>query len=255
MAIGLVIKTFRVLFGAKRTLINHCAEYKMNARVLLLGRDKTLDINSTDLFSFVILVMLMIVSPGANQILVLQSGMVLGHKAAIYNVLGITSSMLIHGAITGMGIALVIVKSPSLYYLIKMLGVGYIAYLAIASIYNAYQLHNKSRSQKSKIADEVDAETNFTSFSKGFTSNILNIQTLIVFLSIFPQFMNPEQGLFGQSLFLTLIFVGLLICWYALLIALIFKIRRYLIQPAIQFRIKAVTGSLLLFMAAKMLLK
>jgi homoserine/homoserine lactone efflux protein len=204
-----------------------------------------------------ILVMLMIMSPGANQILVLQSGMVLGHKAAIFNVAGITSSMLIHGAITGMGIALVIVKSPSLYQLIKMLGVGYIAYLAISSIYSAYQLRNKQRDSgyQSEKTGEIVSETNIKSFSKGFTSNILNVQTLIVFLSIFPQFMNPEHGLLIQSLFLTLIFIGLLIGWYAVLIALIFKIRRYLIQPIIQFRIKAITGSLLLFMAVKMLLK
>ena len=216
-----------------------------------------MSIHSPELYSFVLLVMLMIISPGANQILVLQSGMVLGHKAAIYNVIGITSSMFIHGAITGLGIALVIVKSPSLYHLIKMLGVGYIAYLAITSIYSAYQLRNKQHghSNPAEMTDEIASETSLKSFAKGFTSNILNIQTLIVFLSIFPQYMDPEQGLFTQSLYLTLIFIGLLIGWYASLIALIVKIRRYLIQPAIQFRIKAVTGSLLLFMAIKMLLK
>lgn len=243
------------VYDASGTLINDGGKDKIVARSSLFGRDEALEINSAELLSFIVLVMLMIVSPGANQILVLQSGMVLGHKAAIYNVLGITSSMLIHGTVTGMGIALVIVKSPNLYYLIKMLGVGYIAYLALASIYNAYRLRKKVRGCKAEFAEEKDSETSFTSFSKGFASNILNIQTLIVFLSIFPQFMNPERGLFVQALFLTLVFIGLLICWYALLIALIFKIRRYLIQPAIQFRIKAVTGSLLLFMAAKMLLR
>ena len=214
-------------------------------------------INGPELYSFIILVMLMIISPGANQILVLQSGLVLGHKAAIYNVLGITSSMFIHGSITGLGIALVIVKSPNLYHLVKLLGVGYIAYLAITSIYSAYLLRNNKRvnSDKPELTEEQASETGLRSFAKGFTSNVLNIQTSIVFLSIFPQYMNPEQGLFLQSLFLTLVFTGLLICWYSVIIALVFKIRHYLVQPTIQFRIKAVTGSLLLFMAAKMLLK
>lgn len=213
--------------------------------------------SSPDLASFAVLVMLMIVSPGANQILVLQSGLVLGPRAAVFNVLGITSSMFIHGAITGLGIALVIVKSPSLYQLIKLLGVGYIAYLALTSIYNAYRLRRRQPGQSGPAAapTEIAFETRLKSFSKGFTSNILNIQTLIVFLSIFPQFMSPERGLFSQSLLLTLVFSGLLLCWYSLLIALIYRVRHYLIQPAIQFRIKLVTGSLLLFMAAKMLLK
>jgi threonine/homoserine/homoserine lactone efflux protein len=67
--------------------------------------------------------------------------------------------------------------------------------------------------------------------------------------------MNPEQGLFVQSLFLTLIFIGLLLCWYTLIIALVFKVRQYLVQPRIQMRIKAVTGSLLLIMSVRMLLR
>ena len=44
-----------------------------------------MSINSTEMYSFIIVIMLMIISPGANQILVLESGLVLGHKSAIYN--------------------------------------------------------------------------------------------------------------------------------------------------------------------------
>lgn len=214
-------------------------------------------ISGVELYSFIFLVMMMIVSPGANQILVLQSGMVLGHKAAIYNVMGITSSMFIHGAITGLGIAFVIVKSPSLYQALKLLGVGYIAYLAVASLISAQKLRSRQRGNISPVgqADKLPAESGLKSFAKGFTGNILNVQTLIVFLSIFPQYMNPEHELFTQSLFLTLVFIGLLICWYSALIALIFRVRRHLVQPAVQIRIKMVTGSLLLFMAIKMFLK
>lgn len=72
-------------------------------------------INNIELYSFVIVIMLMIITPGANQILVLQSGLVFGHKAAIYNVLGVASSMFIYASLSGLGISLIIMKSPSLY--------------------------------------------------------------------------------------------------------------------------------------------
>lgn len=214
-------------------------------------------INSTELYSFIIVIMLMIMSPGANQILVLQSGLVLGHKAAIYNVIGVASSMFIHASLSGLGISLIIMKSPNLHSLIKLLGVGYLAYLAISSIVSAYQLHNRSTGINDEIAstNEPPSETIFKSFIKGFSTNVLNIQTSFIFLSIFPQYMDFERGLFTQSLFLTLVFVGLLFAWYAVIIALIFKIRHHLLQPRIQLKIKAVTGSLLLIMAVKMFLK
>ena len=214
-------------------------------------------INSTELYSFIIVIMLMIISPGANQILVFQSGLVLGHKAAIYNVIGVASSMFIHASLSGLGISLIIMKSPSLHSLIKLLGVGYIVYLAISSIVSACQLHNSSTIINDEFtkANEPPSETILKSFIKGFNSNVLNIQTFFIFLSIFPQYMDLQRSLFTQSLFLTLVFVGLLLVWYAVLIALIFKIRHYLLQPRIQFKIKAVTGSLLLVMAMKMFLK
>jgi threonine/homoserine/homoserine lactone efflux protein len=210
-----------------------------------------------ELYSFIIIVMLMIMTPGANQILVLQSGLVLGHKAAIYNVLGISASMFVHATITGLGISIIIMQSPGLYQAIKTIGAGYIAYLALASLYSAYRLRGKAVDEANGAVAKAPAagESAVESFAKGFTSNVLNIHTSIVFLSIFPQYMNPEQGLFVQSLFLTLIFIGLLLCWYTLIIALVFKVRQYLVQPRIQMRIKAVTGSLLLIMSVRMLLR
>ena len=213
--------------------------------------------NSAELYSFILVIMLMIISPGANQILVFQSGLVLGQKTAVYNVIGVACSMFIHASLSGLGVSLLIMKSPSLHSLIKLLGAGYIMYLGISSIVGAYRLHKKSVSIHDEVtrANELPSETTLTSFMKGFGTNVLNIQTSFIFLSIFPQYMDFEHSLLTQSLFLTLIFVGLLLVWYAVLIALISKIRHYLLQPRIQLKIKAVTGSLLFFMAIKMLMK
>lgn len=211
-------------------------------------------INPAELYSFSIVMFLMIITPGANQILVLQSGVVLGHKAAIFNVLGVASSMFIHALFSGLGVSLLIMQSPQLHSLIKVLGAGYIVYLAAASLLGAYRLYNT----RPDIGDTAAAltlsagETVAKSFIKGFTTNILNIHTSFIFLSIFPQYMNQQHGLFVQSLFLTVVFVVLLLGWYTLFIALIFKVRHYLLKPKIQAGIKAATGSLLLALGVKM---
>ncbi|HWR41349.1 MAG TPA: LysE family translocator [Patescibacteria group bacterium] len=216
-------------------------------------------IHGAELYSFIAVILLMIISPGANQVLVLQSGLISGHKAAMYNVFGVASSMFIHASLAGLGISIVIMKSPALYGLIKLLGVGYLAYLALSSIYSAYRLRHQfvGNPQEGTVAEskEQSAETALTSFFKGFNTNVMNVQTSFVFLSIFPQYMDFERALLPQSLLLTLIFVGLLLSWYALLITLIFKIRHYLLKPSIQSGIKAGTGVLLLVMATKMFLK
>lgn len=213
-------------------------------------------VNAAELYSFIVIMMLMIITPGANQLLVLQSGIIIGHKAAAHNVLGVACSMFIHAILSGLGVSLLIMQSPGLHSFIKLLGAGYIVYLAAASLLSAHRLHKTPPvNGETELAPGLQTgETAVKSFTKGFTTNILNIHTSFIFLSIFPQYMNEQHGLFIQSLFLTIVFVLLLLSWYTLFIALISKVRHYLLQPKIQTGIKAVTGSLLLVLGVKMAL-
>ncbi len=210
------------------------------------------------MYSFVIIILLMIISPGANQVLILQSGMILGHKAAAYNVLGVACSMFLHALFAGFGLSLIIMQSPGLLGVIKGLGAAYILYLAVKSLLNAYHLYGETQfSLQTEIQTEAvpTEEPFFHSFKKGFISNILNVQTTFVFLSIFPQYMNKQSSLFIQSFLLTGIFIGLLFAWYALLIFLITLVREHLLHPKIQISIKAFTGLLLFGMGFRMFLR
>jgi threonine/homoserine/homoserine lactone efflux protein len=199
----------------------------------------------------------MIITPGANQLLVLQTGITISLKAAIYNVIGVTSSMFIHAVISGLGISLIIIQSPTLYNGIKLLGAGYIVFLGVNSLMNAYRLHERKMAASNDVANapEPVCESQTKSFAKGFTTNVLNIQTSFVFLSIFPQYMNQHSSVWAQSMFLTLVFILLLLLWYLVLITLISKARCYLLKPEVQKWIKAITGSLLVGFGMKMLFR
>lgn len=198
---------------------------------------------------------LMIITPGPNQVLVLQSGITIGPRAAALNVLGVASSMLIHASLSGLGISLLITQSPGLHGAVKLIGAGYIAYLGASSLAGANRLRRAAASADAAATSrETAGESGLKSFAKGFTTNILNIQTSFIFLSIYPQYMNGHDSLFVQSLLLTAVFIGLLLCWYALLITLIFKVRHYLLRARIQAGIKAVTGALLVALGVKMAL-
>ncbi len=201
-----------------------------------------------------LVMLLMLVTPGANQILVFQSGLNFGHKAAIYNVAGITASMFVHMMLSGLGVALVMLQSPSLLSLFKGLGCIYLMYLALSGMASARRTPLNALDQTDAVQKSGE-EKGRGFFAKGFTTNVLNIQTSLVFLSIFPQYMNQDQSLLSQSLFLTLIFIAMLVTWYSLLIALIFRIRRYLLDSEVQRMIKMATSSLLLVTAIVMLLK
>lgn len=207
-----------------------------------------------DLLSFAVVMVLMIITPGPNQVLVLQSGITIGPRAAALNVLGVASSMLIHASLSGLGISLLITQSPGLHGAVKLIGAGYIAYLGATSLMSANRLRRAATAADAAAAGREGGERGLKSLAKGFMTNILNIQTSFIFLSIYPQYMNTHDSLFVQSLLLTAIFIGLLLCWYAVLITLIYRVRHYLLRPRIQAAIKGVTGSLLVALGVKMAL-
>jgi threonine/homoserine/homoserine lactone efflux protein len=217
-------------------------------------RGVNLPLAMPELLSFAAVMVLMIITPGPNQVLVLQSGITIGPRAAALNVLGVASSMLIHASLSGLGISLLITQSPGLHGAVKLIGAGYIAYLGANSLVSANRLRRAAAADEAAASRETDGESGLKSFAKGFTTNILNIQTSFIFLSIYPQYMNGHDSLFVQSLLLTAIFIGLLLCWYSLLITLIFKVRHYLLRARIQAGIKAVTGTLLVALGVKMAL-
>lgn len=210
-----------------------------------------------ELYSFITIILLTIISPGANQVLILQSGMVLGHQAAAYNVLGVASSMFIHALFAGLGLSVIIMQSPELQGVIKGIGSAYILYLALKSLVSAYRLYQQNHTQATDQgqADTAAQETFSQSFKKGFVSNMLNVHTSFIFLSIFPQYMNQQNSLIVQSFLLTGIFISLLFAWYTLFIMIMVSIRDRLLHPKIQLSIKAVTGLLLFVMGIKMFLR
>ena len=209
-------------------------------------------ISGAELMSFMLVMLLMLVTPGVNQIMVFQSGLSFGSRAAIYNVAGISASMLVHMALSGLGIALLITKSPAWLVFFKTLGSAYLAWLAFGSIRTAWR--GETMSSK-KAEGQCERKKGGRFFTQGFTTNILNMQTALVFLAIFPQYMKPEASLMLQSLLLTLIFVGMLLVWYGMLIALLSRVRLYLLDELMQRRIRFVSGGLLFLMAILMLFK
>ena len=223
---------------------------------MFLGGVNIIYIGGSELYSFILVVFLMIISPGPNQVLVIQSGIVLGPKAAALNVAGVASSMFLHASLAGLGISLLILKSPDLYASIQTIGAAYIIYLGVTSLVQAYRLYGRvqATSQTAATLSGREDETRLHSFAKGFTSNVFNIQTSFIFLAIYPQYMDPHHSLFVQSLMLTAILILMLLAWYALFISFIGRIRGRLLQPRTQSGAKRVTGSLLIILGFRLLL-
>lgn len=143
-------------------------------------------------FSFVAL--MMVLSPGPNMIYLISRSICQGRKAGFLSLLGVGLGFLFYMLLAAFGIAAILFKIPHVYDSIRFLGAIYLLWLAWSAI--------KPNGSSPFEVKDLPHDSNFKLFSMGFITNLLNPKIAIMYLSLLPQFIDPKENIFYQSLVL-----------------------------------------------------
>ncbi|MFD9898776.1 LysE family translocator [Mesorhizobium sp. UC22_110] len=155
----------------------------------------------------------LVVSPGADFLLVVRQSLVHGRRAAIVTSFGIGASLLFHIGYTILGIGIIVAQSLFLFGLLKWAGAAYLLYLGWKSLRaDAFEMPDeKTESQTAAAAPPSTLRL----FLLGFATNALNPKPVLFFLSLFTALVShdtpaPVQAIYGLLMAATLIlwFVG-----------------------------------------------
>jgi threonine/homoserine/homoserine lactone efflux protein len=153
---------------------------------------------SATLMTFFIASLLLAVAPGPDNIFVITHSVLRGWKAGFAVVLGLCTGLLFHTSAVALGIAVVLQTSPWAFIMLKVMGAGYLLYLA-------WQAFTASAIKGS--AGGQDASY-FWSYRRGIIMNITNPKVSLFFLAFLPQFVPPTSE--PVSLYIALL--GALFC-------------------------------------------
>ncbi|NRA56421.1 MAG: LysE family transporter [Gammaproteobacteria bacterium] len=140
-----------------------------------------------EFISLGILGLLIVISPGADFVLVFKNSLSQGRKAGVLTAIGIASGVCIHVGYSIIGIGHFISQNDLLFNLVKYGGAAYLIYLGLSGILQA----------KFDLTKESLKNPNVTSgnyFVQGFLCNLLNPKTMLFFLSIFSQLVTSENS-------------------------------------------------------------
>ncbi len=154
-----------------------------------------------ELIAFLAAAMLLTISPGPDIIYVLVQGMTNGKKHGIVTTLGLVSGIIIHTSLVAFGVSAIIRQSENLFFFIKILGAGYLFYLAWQVFKSDPSIHvDKPATEQKKELTSL--------FKKGFLMNVLNPKVAIFFLAFFPGFLwDPEGNTIYQFYILGFLFM------------------------------------------------
>ena len=146
-------------------------------------------------FIYLVTTFTSVITPGPSMLLALYHGGQYGKKRTLATALGTVLASLMLGAISAVGLGVILSASLVVFQLIKWLGVAYLIYLGD----NLWR--NSNQPMKLFEAEGANRQTPVASlFRQAFWVGLGNPKPIIFFAAFFPQFINPEQAQMPQYL-------------------------------------------------------
>ncbi|MCE0914390.1 MULTISPECIES: LysE family translocator [unclassified Pseudomonas] len=176
-------------------------------------------------FGFVVVAMLVTLTPGPGVIMALSNSVAYGPRRAMLGSIGNAFGLLAISAATSAGLGVVLQASATALLLLKVLGASYLIYLGV-----------KQWRSRTSAFDKLDqpagrASTNNRLMLNGVTVALTNPKAILFFAAFLPQFIRPGSDSTVQLGILVLTFAACSIVSHAFYVTLAQVLRRKLASP------------------------
>jgi threonine/homoserine/homoserine lactone efflux protein len=143
-------------------------------------------ISPEQFIGFLSAALLITLSPGPDNLMVLSVGVSRGRRQGMAFGIGCALGCLSHTVLAALGVSALIAASPLAFGALKLAGGAYLVWLGIGAL----RSRGGARVASSGLPDESLARM----FAKGLFANAINPKVVLFFLSFLPQFVVTERG-------------------------------------------------------------
>ncbi|MBM7169232.1 LysE family translocator [Streptomyces sp. G44] len=177
----------------------------------------------------------MIAVPGADFTVVVRNALA-SRGAGIACAVGVAAGLLVHSALAVAGVAAVLAAVPALFWALRLLGAGYVLYLACRALRSA---------ARARPAAGPEPVARRGGLREGFLTNVLNPKAPVTFFSVLPQFVPDGSPAMPRTLLLAAIVVALGLLWFPLVALMVDRLGGWLRGPRAARAVEAVSGTAL----------
>ncbi|MGC0328190.1 threonine/homoserine/homoserine lactone efflux protein [Streptomyces sp. SAI-170] len=151
--------------------------------------------------AFLLTTLVVVITPGTGVVYTLAAGLSHGRRASVIAAFACTLGIVPHLLATVTGLAALLHTSAVAYETVKYLGVGYLLYMAWATLRDRDALTVAAKSEPQSAARVI---------ASGVLLNLLNPKLTMFFVAFLPQFVPAgAEGSAGQMLRLGAVFMAL----------------------------------------------
>lgn len=201
-----------------------------------------------ELGTFALVAALLVISPGPNGVLIAKTVPTSGKAAGFANIAGFFAAFYVHGALSILGISILLVQSANAFFAVKMLGAAYLCYIGIKALWQAW----KGVPATLAVAPAKHRRTLLRAGLEGFLTNALNPKVSMFYLAAFPQFIPANADATLWAFALVVIHSILNVLWFSLLVLLFSSFKTLGARVEVQRWLKALTGTVFIGFGLKL---
>jgi len=197
---------------------------------------------SSDLAGFLVLSIIVIVTPGPDTALTIRNTLLGGRAGGVATAAGVALGQATWSLATSAGIAALLVAAEPAFGALKLAGAAYLVLLGAQALVSALRL---GRSTEAAAALRRARLRPATALRQGAISNLTNPKMAVFFPSLLPQFVSPNMSSFAALLTLGLCFCVMTLSWltaYALVVARAGDVLR---RARVRRVVEGITGTVL----------
>lgn len=201
----------------------------------------------TQILSFTLVASLLVMSPGPNGVLIAKTVPISGKSAGFANVAGFVTAFYLHGALSILGISVLLTQSAQAFFIVKMLGAAYLCWIGAKALWSAW----RGAGNTASIAPAKTRRSLDKAFVEGFLTNALNPKVSMFYLAAFPQFI-PLTGDAASAFLLVFIHSLINLIWFSAMVLLFSRFIGIARNGALQRGLKTITGLVFVGFGAKL---
>lgn len=192
------------------------------------------------------LLALLTLSPGPDTILTLRQSLAGGVAIALWTAAGISTGTIVHATLSGAGLAVLLQRLPTAYRVVQALGVAYLLYLGVRSLWAAWQ------GRKGSAAPDPPSRRG--GYRDGLATNLLNPKVALFYLGFLPQFIPPGPGFLATAVLYGLAHAAMGLLWLGLVALGASRLRAHVTRPGFRTLTETLCGLALVGFAVRLAL-
>jgi len=197
---------------------------------------------SSDFAGFLVLSIIVIVTPGPDTALTIRNTLLGGRAGGVATAAGVALGQATWSVATSAGIAALLVAAEPAFVALKLAGAAYLVLLGAQALVSALRL---GRSTEAAATLQRAGLRPATALHQGAVSNLTNPKMAVFFPSLLPQFVSPNMSSFAALLTLGLIFCVMTLSWLTVYAFVVARAGDVLRRARVRRVVEGLTGTVL----------